>query len=106
MIENIFVFRILRSFNGEPYDELLKARSEWVKAEVEFVKAEAEWLKAEAELVKTDAEGTILWRQEFALEVLDILETQDGGIVLLTSPDFNSSGDRISLIKLNAYGTF
>jgi len=57
-------------------------------------------------IVKTDPVGNPLWRYitDPDVYVEDVIETQDGGIVLLLSRDFNFSGNRITLLKLTADG--
>lgn len=64
----------------------------------------------DAIIVKTDNEGIVKWRHEVAdgagngFSGTEILEAPDGGILFLGSTDFNSTGSRITLIKLTADG--
>jgi hypothetical protein len=59
-------------------------------------------------VVKTDELGNVLW--EYTMEntlygsPLTVIETRDGGIVLWGRRDFNSMGQRSTLIKLSADG--
>jgi len=59
-------------------------------------------------VVRTDETGNVLWQHTLENAVygrpLTIIETQDGGIVLWGRRDFNSMGQRSTLIKLSADG--
>lgn len=63
-------------------------------------------------IYRLDEEGNLLWRMEREIDANDgilsgrIIEAADGGVLFLGGREFNSTGHKMVLIKLDANGNF
>ncbi len=58
----------------------------------------------ESVLFKINGQGQELWRHYFQGTANDVLESQDGGIVVLINKTFNSVTTKATILKLSANG--